>query len=70
MAVGTVRWFDRKKGYGFLSTDAGQDVFVHYSNIDQDGFKVLEEGDSVEFEIVRGEKGPTAQHVKIKAPQP
>jgi cold shock protein len=69
MALGTVRWFDRKKGYGFLSTDAGQDVFVHYSNIDQEGFKVLEEGDSVEFEIIRGEKGPTAQHVRIRAAQ-
>jgi cold shock protein len=69
MAVGTVRWFDRKKGYGFLTTDAGQDVFVHYSNIEQEGFKVLEEGDQVEFDIIKGEKGPTAQHVKVKAPQ-
>ena len=66
MAVGTVRWFDRRKGYGFLATDAGLDVFVHYSNIDQSGFKVLREGDAVEFEIARGEKGPTAQHVKVK----
>jgi cold shock protein len=69
MTAGTVRWFDRKKGYGFLTTDAGQDVFVHYSNIDQEGFKVLEEGDAVEFDIIKGEKGPTAQHVKVKTPQ-
>ena len=66
MAVGTVRWFDRRKGYGFLATDQGQDVFVHYSGIEQTGFKVLKEGDPVEFEIVRGEKGPTAQHVKVR----
>jgi cold shock protein len=69
MAVGTVRWFDRRKGYGFLATDAGQDVFVHYSNIEQEGFKVLEEGDPVEFDVVKGEKGPTAQHVKVKQAQ-
>jgi CspA family cold shock protein len=66
MAVGTVRWFDRRKGYGFLATDQGQDVFVHYSGIDQPGFKVLQEGDPVEFDIVPGEKGSTAQHVKVK----
>jgi CspA family cold shock protein len=66
MAVGTVRWYDRRKGYGFLATDAGQDVFVHYSNIEQTGAKTLKEGDPVEFEIAQGEKGPTAQHVKIK----
>lgn len=66
MAVGTVRWFDRRKGYGFVATDAGQDVFVHYTNIDQTGFRVLSEGDAVEFEIVPGEKGPIAHHVKVK----
>jgi cold shock protein len=66
MAVGTVRWYDRRKGYGFLATDAGQDVFVHYSNIEPTGAKPLQEGDPVEFEIAQGEKGPTAQHVKIK----
>jgi CspA family cold shock protein len=66
MAVGTVRWYDRRKGYGFLASDAGQDVFVHYSNIELTGAKTLKEGDPVEFEIAQGEKGPTAQHVKIK----
>jgi CspA family cold shock protein len=66
MAAGTVRWYDRRKGYGFLATESGQDVFVHYSNIDRTDTKVLEEGDPVEFEIAQGEKGPTAQNVRIK----
>jgi CspA family cold shock protein len=63
MQNGTVKWFDAKKGFGFISTDSGEDVFCHFSAIQTDGFKVLEEGDSVEFEISQGAKGPQAANV-------
>ncbi|MBU5439067.1 cold-shock protein [Tissierella sp. MSJ-40] len=63
MVKGTVKWFNATKGYGFISTEAGEDVFVHYSAITSDGFKTLEEGQQVEFEIVQGEKGPQATNV-------
>lgn len=63
MVKGTVKWFNATKGYGFISTENGDDVFVHYSAIEQDGFKTLEEGQQVQFEIVQGEKGPQATHV-------
>ncbi|MFS8540585.1 MAG: cold-shock protein [Tissierellales bacterium] len=63
MVKGTVKWFNATKGYGFISTENGEDVFVHYSAIQQDGFKTLEEGQEVEFEIVQGEKGPQATNV-------
>lgn len=63
MEKGTVKWFNATKGFGFISTEAGNDVFVHYSAIQTDGFKTLDEGDEVEFEIVEGEKGPQAQEV-------
>lgn len=63
MAKGTVKWFNATKGYGFISTENGEDVFVHYSAIQGDGFKTLEEGQEVEFEIVQGEKGPQATNV-------
>lgn len=63
MVKGTVKWFNATKGYGFISTEAGEDVFVHYSAITEDGFKTLEEGQNVEFEIVQGEKGPQATNV-------
>lgn len=64
MVNGTVKWFNATKGYGFISTEDGEDVFVHYSAIEEDGFKTLEEGQQVEFEIVEGEKGPQATSVK------
>jgi CspA family cold shock protein len=54
---GTVKWFNDAKGYGFISQDTGEDVFVHYSAIEMDGFKTLREGDKVEFEVQRGPKG-------------
>ncbi len=63
MVKGTVKWFNATKGYGFISTENGEDVFVHYSAIVTDGFKTLDEGQSVEFEIVQGDKGPQATNV-------
>jgi CspA family cold shock protein len=64
MNKGKVKWFNNQKGYGFISNDAdGSDVFVHYSGLVMDGFKSLEEGAAVEFEIVNGEKGPQAVNV-------
>ncbi|MEE3393074.1 MAG: cold shock domain-containing protein [Lachnospiraceae bacterium] len=60
---GTVKWFNAKKGYGFISDDNGKDIFVHYSALQMDGFKVLEEGDKVEFDVIEGEKGPQAANV-------
>ena len=60
---GTVKWFNAKKGFGFISDEEGKDVFVHFSALQMDGFKVLEEGDKVEFEVVNGEKGPQASNV-------
>ncbi|MBQ9767362.1 MAG: cold shock domain-containing protein [Lachnospiraceae bacterium] len=60
---GTVKWFNAKKGFGFISDENGTDVFVHYSALNMDGFKVLDEGDKVEFEVVNGEKGPQAANV-------
>jgi CspA family cold shock protein len=61
--TGTVKWFNAKKGYGFISDEAGKDVFVHFSALDMPGFKVLEEGEKVEFDVVDGEKGPQAANV-------
>ena len=60
---GKVKWFSNVKGYGFIEQDGGQDVFVHYSMIQGDGYKSLVEGDAVDFEIVQGEKGPQATNV-------
>ncbi len=60
---GTVKWFNAKKGFGFISDEEGNDVFVHFSALQMDGFKVLDEGDEVEFEVIDGEKGPQATNV-------
>ena len=60
---GTVKWFNAKKGFGFISDEEGKDVFVHFSALQMDGFIVLEEGDEVEFEVIDGEKGPQAANV-------
>jgi CspA family cold shock protein len=64
VAQGTVKWFNAEKGFGFIAVDGGQDVFVHYSAIQMDGYKSLEEGQRVEFEVVQGEKGPQADAVR------
>ena len=64
MNKGTVKWFNNQKGFGFISDENGNDVFVHYSGIDTEGFKTLEEGWAVEYDIVDGEKGSQAVHVK------
>ena len=60
---GTVKWFNNAKGYGFIGRDDGPDVFVHYSAISSEGYKSLQEGDAVDFEIVQGQKGPQAANV-------
>ncbi len=65
MAKGRVKWFNEKKGYGFISREDGDDVFVHYSSIKRDGFKVLYEGDKVEFELKKGPKGLQASNVEV-----
>ena len=64
MAVGTVKFFNAEKGYGFISREDGDDVFVHYSAIQGDGYKTLNEGQRVEFEVGRGRKGDEAQNVR------
>ena len=63
--TGTVKWFNAEKGYGFIAREAGDDVFVHYSEIRSSGFRSLDEGQKVEFTVTQGEKGPQAQDVDI-----
>jgi CspA family cold shock protein len=63
MATGKVKWFSNQKGYGFIEQENGQDVFVHFSAIQGDGYKSLEEGQSVQFDVSQGEKGPQAINV-------
>jgi CspA family cold shock protein len=65
MTKGTVKWFNESKGFGFLSREDGDDVFVHYSSIQSSGFKKLDEGQSVEFEVQDGPKGPQAVNVTV-----
>ena len=65
MNKGTVKWFNNQKGYGFISDEQGNDVFVQYSGLNMDGFKSLEEGATVEFEVVEGAKGPQATNVTV-----
>ncbi|NMC46829.1 MAG: cold-shock protein [Chloroflexi bacterium] len=62
---GTVKWFNGSKGYGFIERDSGEDVFVHYTSIQQDGYRTLTEGQRVEFIVTQGDKGPQAQEVVI-----
>ena len=63
MNKGTVKWFNNQKGFGFISDEQGNDVFVHYSGIQSNGLKSLEEGQEVEFEVIEGQKGPQAVNV-------
>ncbi|WP_176461924.1 cold-shock protein [Anaeromicrobium sediminis] len=63
MMNGTVKWFNSEKGFGFITGEDGKDVFVHFSQIQKDGFKSLEEGEEVTFKVVEGQKGPQAEEV-------
>ena len=63
--TGTVKWFNSEKGYGFITTDEGNDIFAHFSQIQKDGFKTLEEGEDVSFEVVDGDKGPQATNITV-----
>jgi len=68
MASGKVKWFDAKKGFGFIAEDTGKDVFVHHSGIKGTGFKILNEGEQVTFDVVVGDKGPKAENVNRVLP--
>ena len=63
MNKGTVKWFNNQKGYGFICNEEGNDIFVHYTGLNMEGFKTVSEGDEVEYEVVEGEKGPQAINV-------
>lgn len=65
MTKGTVKWFNSQKGYGFLTSEDGKDVFVHFTGLNMEGFKTLEENQSVEFDVIDGEKGPQAVNVSV-----
>lgn len=64
MLQGTVKWFSAEKGYGFIEQEGGDDVFVHFSAIQEDGYRTLDEGQRVQFEIVEGDRGPQASNVQ------
>ena len=70
MPTGNVKWFDSKKGFGFIISPEGKDVFVHFSSIEGDGFRSLKDGEPVDYEQVEGQKGLLAQHVRRHAIQP
>lgn len=65
MTKGTVKWFNNQKGFGFITDENGKDVFVHFTGLNMEGFKTLEENQEVEFEVVNGEKGPQATNVTV-----
>ena len=65
VATGTVKWFNNEKGYGFIAREGGDDVFVHFSNIQSGGYRTLEEGQRVEFDVAPGRKGEEAQNVRV-----
>ncbi len=65
MAKGTVKWFNNQKGFGFITGEDGKDVFVHFSGLNMEGFKTLEEGQNVEYDVTEGEKGPQATNVTV-----
>ena len=65
MSKGTVKWFNNQKGYGFITAEDGKDVFVHFSGLNMEGFKTLEEGAAVEFDITDGAKGPQAVNIEV-----
>jgi cold shock protein len=67
MAQGTVKWFNSEKGYGFIAVDGGSDLFVHYTAIEMEGYRSLEDGQRVEFEVGQGPKGPQAEQVRVVA---
>jgi cold shock protein len=69
MPTGRVKWFDPKKGYGFIIGDQGQDVFVHYTSIQGDGFRALKDGETVDYELIKGDKGFQARNV-LRPPMP
>lgn len=68
--IGTVKWFNPEKGFGFLKREGGEDVFVHHSAIQGSGFRTLNEGERVEFDVVQGQKGPAAENVVRLDPSP
>ena len=70
MPTGTVKWFDSKKGFGFIVNDEGQDVFVHFSSIEGEGFRALKDGEIVDYELITGAKGLSATKVKRLVPRP
>jgi len=70
MAEGTVKWFNQQKGYGFIVSDEGNDLFVHYSSIEAEGFKTLSENQRVSFDVEQGNKGPVATNVKVVKTSP